>query len=202
MRQVIYIQPARGHVCGDKYLKAALTELAHHEVALCLRQVTVEGVCAISVTYEFVGHFLRFGTCAAEHYGIYVGIVVGDTLQGKVFVLGMDHVVDVIDALCSFVFIAYHYFLGVMQIVFCYLGYGRRHCGREHQRSPVLRDPLEDGIDAVGESHVEHLIGLIHDHFPDGIEADHLAVHQVDQTSRGGDYDMYAALEITDLVFY
>ena len=64
----------------------------------------------------------------------------------------MDHVVDVIDALCSFVLIAYHYFLGGMQIVFCYLGYGWRHCGREHQRSPVLRDPLEDGIDAVGES--------------------------------------------------
>ena len=71
----------------------------------------------------------------------------------------------------------------------CYL---RTHRGGEQQRVAFLRHVGKDGVDAVGESHIEHLVGLVHYYVLYGGERHGFSFHQVNQSSGSGYNDMHA----------
>ena len=80
-----------------------ITELLHGEVALLLTQVTMKSLCIITIADEFVGNILCLQLGATEDNGEDAGIEVNDTLQGKILVLGVHQIVDVIDVLGTLV---------------------------------------------------------------------------------------------------
>ena len=92
-------------------------------------------------------------------------------------------------------------FLGIMQIRFGDAGYFRTHGSREHQGVPVFGNLFQNGVDAVGKSHVQHFIRFIHYYVAYCFQMRYLALHQVYQTSRSSNNDMYSLFQTAYLAF-
>ena len=73
MCQVVDIQTAGSDVGSHQHRNNTVAELAHHYVALLLRQVAVKSLGIISVGYKAVGDFLGIASGAAEDYGVDAG---------------------------------------------------------------------------------------------------------------------------------
>ena len=91
-------------------------------------------------------------------------------------------------------------FLVVVQVVACDSLDFLAHGSREEQGVAVGGNAFEDLVDAFRESHVEHLVGLVEHHVAHLVEMGHATVHQVDETSGGGDDDLHTFFERIDLV--
>ena len=113
-------------------------KLLHGKVSLLLREVAVQCLSVISVVYELIGHFLRFLLGAAEHDSVYLVIIVNDTFQGQLLVLGVHHIEDMINVFGTLIAASHNYFLIIMQIALGHSLYVFAHCGREEQCVAVL----------------------------------------------------------------
>lgn len=76
------------------------------------------------------------------------------------------------------------------------------HGGGKEQGVALCRNAGQDGIDAFGESHVEHLVSLIEHHVFHLAQAGHAALHQVNQTAGRGHDHLCATFEGADLALY
>ena len=174
-------------------------ELLHHVVALRLAQFAVQRVGVVAVLYQFVGDLLRLFAGTAEDDAVDVRVEVGDAFQSQVLVACLYHIIDIADVLVSFVLVADHDLLRILHVLLRDVGDLFRHGGREEQHVAVLRHFGEDGVDAVGEPHVQHLVRLVHDDVLHQAEVYRLAVHQVQEASRSGYDHVHATLQRLDL---
>ena len=180
MRQVVHIQSAGSHIGSYQQLQMALAELLHHQVALCLGKLSVKRIGVVSVLNQFVGNLLCFLTGAAEDDSVNLRIVIGNAFQCQVFIFGVYHIEHMVHVFASLVFGTYNNLFGIMQILFRDARNLRTHGGGEEQRIAVFRHIGQNGVDTVGKSHVQHLVGLIHYHILHGGKAHGAALHQVD----------------------
>ena len=120
--QIVHVKTACCHVGGNEQLQGAFAEFLHHRVALHLRQVAVEGIDIVAVGNQIVGNLLSLAPGAAEDDSVDVGIGVGDTLEGKILVLGVNHIIYVAHIFRALVACAYYKLLRVVHIVFRYFG--------------------------------------------------------------------------------
>ena len=201
MGEVVYIETAGSHIGSHKQLYAALAELLHREVALLLGQFAVQCIGIVSVLYQFVGNLLCLHTGAAEDDAVDVRVVVGDTLQCQVFVLGVYHVVHMVYILRPLVLVANNNLVGIGEVVLGDTGNLLAHGSREEQCVTVARNILEDTVYAVGKAHVEHLVSLIKHYITHGREIHHSTFHEVDESARGSHDDVHAFSDIAYLVF-
>ena len=74
----------------------------------------MQGFGIVAVADELVGYFLCLNLCAAEDNGKDAGIIVHDALQGEILVLGIDHIIDMVDVLSTLITTAYHNLLVVV----------------------------------------------------------------------------------------
>ena len=200
MRQVVDVQSAGSHVGSHQQLRQVTAELLHGQVALLLREVAVQGLGIIAVLDELVGYLLRLNLRAAEDNGKDTGIEVDNALQCQVFVLGIHHVIHMVDILGTLVAAAHHNLLVVVQVVEGYLLDFLAHGGREEQGVTVFGHMLENLVDALRETHVEHLVGLVEHHVGCLIDLRLATVHQVDETTRCGHDDMGTVAQSLDLL--
>ena len=161
----------------------------------------MQRVGIVSVFYQCVGYFLCFEPGAAEDDAVYAGIVVGNTFQGQIFVFGVYEIVDVFYILCPFVFAADNDFPGRMHVFFCDTAYVGRHGGREKQHTSFVWNSRKYFVDTFGKSHVEHLVGFVHNHGMYPVELYHTSVDQVDEAAGCSDDYVYAFFECTYLAF-
>ena len=103
MRKVVHIQSSCSYVCCNKQLDCVLSELLHSQVSLLLTEVTVQRFCVIAVLNQLICYLLRFYFCTAENNSVDVWIEVCDALKGKIFVLCIHKVVDMIDVFCTLI---------------------------------------------------------------------------------------------------
>ena len=199
MREVVNVKTARSHVGGHEQLRQMLAELLHREVALLLREVSVQRLRVVTVLYQFVGYILSLHLCAAEYDGEDARMEVHYSLQREILVLCAHHVVYVVHVLCALVAASHHNFLRVVQVGSRYLLYLLAHRGGEEQRVAFLWHTRQNGVHVLGETHVEHLVGLVEHHVAHGSEFRHAAVHQVDESSRRCHYDVHTLLQLAYL---
>ncbi|CCX77823.1 putative uncharacterized protein [Parabacteroides johnsonii CAG:246] len=199
MCQVVHVQAAGSHVSGNQKLYVFDAKLLHYVVALCLAQFAVQRIGVVAILYQFVGDLLRLFAGTAEDDAVDVRVKVGDTFQREVLVLCTDHVVDIADILIALVLVADHDFLRILHVPLRDGSNLLRHGGREEQHVAVFRHFGEDGVDAVGEAHVEHLIRLVHDDILYQAEVHRLAVHQVQEASRSGHYHVHTTFQRLNL---
>ena len=199
--EVFNIESAGCHIGGNEQLDVVMAELVHRQVALCLRQFSMQGLGIISVADESVGYFLGFQPRAAENDGVDFGIKVCYPLQGVVFVLCLHKVVDMVDVFCTFVSRSDHDFLRVVEIVLADTLDFLAHRGREEQRVAFFRNLGQDGVDALAESHAQHLVSLVENDVLHFVELSHAPLHEVDKTSWSGHHHLYSFLQLTYLSF-
>ena len=78
----------------------------------------------------------------------------------------------------------------------------RRHRRRKERRLPRLGRGLQNGIEIVGEPHVEHLVGLVEDEHLQRIEPQRRALQVIERAAWRGDDDVGAAFEGADLLVH
>ena len=199
MRQVVHIKAAGSHVGGHEQLGQVLAELLHGQVTLLLAQVTMQRLGIISVLDQFVGYLLRFQLGTAEDDGKNLRIVVNDTFQGQIFVLRVYHIIYMIHILGSLVARTDNDFLRVVQILLGHPLHFAAHRGRKHQRVVLIGQRLEDFVDCVRETHVEHLVGFVEHYIAYILQLGKATVLQVYQTARGGHDDLHPLLQRANL---
>ena len=188
MRKVVNVKTTGSHVGCHEQLRDMLAELLHGEVALLLAEVAMQTLGVISVVYQFVGYLLRVTLCAAENDAEYLRVVIDYTLECEVFVLGVHHVIDMVDVLGTLVAASNDDFLVFVEITLGYSLYLAAHGRREEQSVAVLGNTLQYLVDALGETHIEHLVSLIEHYIIHVVEHRLATVHEVDESSRCG-YD-------------
>ena len=192
MGEFVNVKTTSCHVSCHKKLHAMLTELLHGEVTLSLREFAMERLCIVAILNEFVRYLLSLHTSAAEYDSVDLWIVVGNTLQGIVLVARAYHIIYMIDVLCTFIAASHHDFLGIGEVVLGDALYLLAHSSREEKCISIRWYILEDGIDALGKAHIEHLVSLIEDHGVHIVERHHMALDQVDKSPGCSDDDVNA----------
>ena len=199
VRQVIDVETTCGHIRRHEYLGEVAAKLLHRQVALRLREVAVERLRIVAIAYQLVGYLLRLALRATEDDGVDLRIEVHDTLQGQVFVLRVDHVIDMVHILRTLIATADHDLLVVVEVALGHTLHLAAHRGREEQCVALLGNAFENLGDGVLESHVEHLVGLIKHHVAGVVETRLAPVHQVDEAARCSHDDLCAMTERTNL---
>src|SRR2546422_308454 len=74
-----------------------------------------------------------------------------------------------------------------------------RSRGGEEAELPVLRHAIQDELDIVDESHVEHRVGLVYDDELCGVEQEGPALDVVDDPAGGADDDVHSTLKRLEL---
>ena len=96
---------------------------------------------------------------------------------------------------------AYHDLLGIVQITLGNALNVAAHGSREEQRVPLLRHLFQYLVDALLESHVQHLVGLVQHHVLHIVQLCHAAFHQVDETAGSGYDNLHTLPQGTYLLF-
>ena len=195
MRQIVHVETTRRHIGCHQQLHGVLAELGHRQVTLLLRKVAVEAFRIIAIANQLVGHLLRFEFRAAENDGKDARIVIHDTFQRSILVLGIHHIIDMVHVLGTFITATHDDLLRILEEVLGNLFDFPTHRGREEQRIAVLGHTGQDGIDILRESHIEHLVSFIEHHVEHRIQLCHLAFHQVDQSAWRSHDDMHTFLQ-------
>ena len=94
MGQIVDIEASGCHISGHKKCDHPVAELLHHNVALLLRQIAMQGVGIIAVGDKIVGYLLSVAAGAAENDSVNIGTVVGYAFKREIFVSCIDHIVD------------------------------------------------------------------------------------------------------------
>ena len=144
---------------------------------------------------------MGFEACAAEDDAIDARIVVYNALESCIFVLRLDEIVGVIHVFSTFVAASDYNLLVIFEIALGDAFDLWSHGGREEESLTLFGEGGKDFVDAVGETHIEHFVGFVKDDVAYAVELCHLAVHQVDETTRSGNNDLTTLLELTDLSF-
>ena len=131
MGEVVNIKSSGCHIGGNEELGEVLAELLHGKVALLLTEVAVQTLGIISVVNKFVGNLLSLKFSAAEDNTEYLGVKIHNTLQGKIFVLGMHHIINMVDILRSLIAATHNNLLIFTQIALGNALYLATHCSRE-----------------------------------------------------------------------
>ena len=197
--QIIYVQTTGSHIGSHQELNGMVAELLHGEVTLLLTQVAVQRLCIITILNQLICNILSLQLGAAEDNCKDAWIEIHHTLQGEILVLGIYQIVDVVYMLSTLVARTHYDFLVVVQVVEGNLLDVLAHGSREEQSVSIFRNVLEDGIDALREAHVQHLVSLIKHHIVYVLQLSHATINQIEQTTRGSHDNLHTMLQGANL---
>ena len=197
--QILYVQTTGSHIGSHQELNGMIAELLHGEVTLLLTQVAVQCLCIITVLNQLICNILSLQLGAAEDNCKDAWIEIHHALQGEILVLGIYQIVDVVYMLSTLVARTHYDFLVVVQVVESNLLDVLAHGSREEQGVSILRNVLKDGIDALREAHVQHLVSLIKHHVVHVLQLSHATINQIEQTARGSHDNLHTMLQGANL---
>ena len=197
--QIIYVQTTGSHIGSHQELNGMVAELLHGEVTLLLTQVAVQRLCIITILNQLICNILSLQLGAAEDNRKDAWIEIHHALQGEILVLGIYQIVDVVYMLSTLVARTHYDFLVVVQVVEGNLLDVLAHGSREEQGVSIFRNVLEDGIDALREAHVQHLVSLIKHHVVHVLQLSHATINQIEQTARGSHDNLHTMLQGANL---
>ena len=197
--QILYVQTTGSHIGSHQELNGMVAELLHGEVTLLLTQVAVQRLCIITILNQLICNILSLQFGAAEDNCKDAWIEIHHALQGEILVLGIYQIVDVVYMLSTLVARTHYDFLVVVQVVEGNLLDVLAHGSREEQSVSIFRNVLKDGIDALREAHVQHLVSLIKHHVVHVLQLSHATINQIEQTARGSHDNLHTMLQGANL---
>ena len=197
--QILYVQTTGSHIGSHQELNGMVAELLHGEVTLLLTQVAVQRLCIITILNQLICNILSLQLGAAEDNRKDAWIEIHHALQGEILVLGIYQIVDVVYMLSTLVARTHYDFLVVVQVVEGNLLDVLAHGSREEQSVSIFRNVLKDGIDALREAHVQHLVSLIKHHVVHVLQLSHATINQIEQTARGSHDNLHTMLQGANL---
>ena len=198
VRDVVDVQSSGGDVGCDEDVGLVLPEVGHDLLPLGLGHVAVDGLHLVvqvgEPLVEDVDHLLRL----AEDDGL--GLVdVQDPAQGPGLVPPPDRDVVLLGQIQDDLVLGHGDLLGVVHVVERELLHVLLHGRGEQHRVPLLGHGLEDVLDVLDESHVQHPVGLVEDHGGDLCEVEDSPVDHVPDAPWGSCDYVAALLQLLDL---
>ena len=166
VRQVVHIQSSGCHIRSHEQLCSVLSEFLHGKVTLLLGEVTMQGICIITVANQVVGHLLCLHPGTTEDDGIDTWVEIHQTFQGQVLILGMNHIIDVVDVFSTLVAATHLNLTFLLQVVLGYTLYLLAHGRTEEERTVSFGNTFEDSVHLFLEAHRQHLVSLVQYHIP------------------------------------
>ena len=177
----------------------------HHRLALPLLHAAVNRLGPVPVRVQRLDQRVDLEPRAAEHQRRCRTLHVQHTLQRRRLVCARDEVDDLShpgnpagrDLLARD--------LDPLRLFEMPLGdrpQPRRHRRGKECRLARLRRRLEDGVEILGEAHVEHLVGLVQHEDGDRVERQRLPPQVIEHAPGGADDDVGAAIEGADLLHH
>ena len=202
VRHVLDVEPACGNVRRDEQFGRVCPELLHDAVALLLRQAAVQRLSAIATAIERLGELVHLGAGAAEHdcrrrildvehatqccHLVRAAHDVGRLAHARRGPGGNDFAID-----------AHPH--RILEVLVRDVGDARGQCRREERRLAFGGSLDENGLEVLGETHIEHLVRLVEDDDPHTVEAQCLAPDVIQRAPRCGDNDVHTALQCPEL---
>src|SRR5947209_6368542 len=169
------VESARGDVGGDEELRGPLAKTLHHAITLLLRQAAVERLGAIAASDERFGKLVHFGPRAAEDNRRRGALHVEDAAERGDLVLARHDERDLPHAWRA----AWSERLArdahadrLLEMTLGDLADARGDRRREERRLTLLGKRLENLLEIVSETHVEHLVRLVEHHDLHAIEVE------------------------------
>src|SRR5215203_337477 len=199
VRDIGDIETARGDVGGNQHLRLPAAEAAHDAVALRLREVTMDGLDSVATRHERLAQLIDSRLGAAEDHRRLRGLGVENPGEG-VDPAGAGHLIRRLsDLRYRHLFAGHRYPLRFAHVAGGEMGNPRWNGGREERHLTFGRSLLQDPLDVLNESHVEHLVRLIEDEEANVIQFQRAPAHVVHDSSRRADHDLHAALQTAEL---
>ena len=202
MREVFKVDTAGGHVSGDNRFDLTGAGALHHTVAGRLIETAVKGFNTVAAGAQCLGELINLHTGTGKDDGEFRGFNVENATQRSRAVVAPDDIGDLRHAGCfpfgsGFTCNADANRVG--EVCFGNGGDLRGQRGRKERRLNLVGKRFENGVKLIGKTQIEHLIGFVKHNRLNVRKVERAAADMVKRTPRGGDDDMSAALECTDL---
>ena len=193
------VQPARRDVGGDQDVGRAVLERVDRSLADRLRNVAVDGGRREPAGTQLLGHL--FGGLLGAHEDDHrlEGFDLEQARQ-RIHLARPGHLhVALRDVLGGLGLRLDRHLHRVVQVLGGDLADARRHRGREQRDLLVLRGVRQDAFHVLGETHLQHLVGLVEHQVVQVREVQAALLEMVDDPPGGADHDLRAALETGQL---
>ncbi len=202
VRDALDVDAARGDVGADEDVDLAVSERAQRLLTRALAQVAVDGAGREAALGQLLGDVGGGPLGAAEDHRQVAALGLqdaGDHLDLVERVRAVDVLGDVRDRRALVVRLGGADVGRAVHVPAGEADDGARHGRREQHGLPLRRQLVDDLLDVGQEAQVEHLVGLVQHEHAHGGQVELLLARQVQQTARGADDDVDAALQRLDL---
>ena len=203
MRQPFDVEAAGRDVGRDEQIDRAFAEAAHHTVALPLLHAAVERFRTMAVRVEQFDQRIDLEPCAAEHQRRVRVLRFEHAFESRRLVRSGRHVGDLTDSRQ----LAGNRLLAgdrdarrILQMTLRDRHDAGRQRRREERSLPRRRRGLEDCVQILGETHVEHLVCFVQDQDFHAVQLQRAAPDVIEGTAGSRNDDVRATLEPTDLL--
>ena len=194
--QVIDIDSTCCNVRCHQNLEVPILETVHDPVSLGLRHFAMKCIGSKSKFQKVFGQGLRVSSRSAKNDTVQVRFKFQKARHCFGLVGLLHHRIFVLDVGVDGSFgVNTHLKRGLHILLHHSTDFPWHRC-REEPRLFGVRCKLEDGIQFVLESHIEHLIRLVQNEVLDLVQFQGLALHQINQTAGSGDDDVARSLEL------
>ena len=203
VRDELDVEAAGGHIRGDEDVERAVAEPAHHPVARLLGEAAVEGARVVAARAQRLREVVDLAARPREDERRGRVLDVEDAAEGRQLVGAPDDVRDLADEGRAVPGDALGMDLDPRRVAQVALGDARDggRDGRREERGLALgRRRRQDGLEILGEAHVEHLVGFVEDRDLDLVETQAAALQVVDRAPGRGDDDVHAAPQAAELL--
>ena len=153
----------------------------------------------VSVLNQLISNLLCLNFCTAEHNRINLWIEVNQSLQGKVLVACIHHIINMVYTLCTLVTATHYNLFIVMQIPLCNTLYLTTHRSREQQCVTIFRYTSQYLSDTLLKTHVQHLVSLVQNNVSHLVKTSLTTVHKVNQSPRCSHDNLYTMTQLANL---
>src|SRR6478736_2809034 len=193
------VDAARSDIGRDQHLEPARAEVVQRALPRTLGFVAVNGFrddfAALQLLHQAIGAVLGTG----ENNRAIDGWITQHFLEHAALVRGLDHVHGLVDALRGGRNRSHVDAHRIDQNLTRQAFDIARHGGREEQRLALLGELLQNALHVRQEAHVEHAIGLVQNQDLDLVQERGALIHQVEQTTWGGNEHVEPTAEQRDL---
>ncbi len=187
------IETPRRHIGGHQNLGLAGAERGQGAFALTLRLVAVNRRDLEPPLVQKLGQFFAAMLGATEDHGQFAGMFRQIFCQQRRLVALRDEMHALLDLLGGLARRVYRDPDRIGQIGVGQFRHQLRHCGREKQRLPFLRQDPGDQAQRMDEADVQHLVGLVQNQIGGLRQIDRASLDKVDQAAGRGDQHIDAA---------
>ena len=197
---VVHVDAAAGHVGGHEHPELAVPELLHDGLALALGDVAVDALGVHTPHLQELGEPLGVALGVAEADDPVIALMLQDPGDGVHLAVG-----GYLDAVLQDVRLVLLGGLDGDLLGITLIDPGDVHHltgdgGGEHAQILAAGDLVQDAGHIVDEAHVQHPVGLVQHHGPDGLQHHGAALHMVAEAAGRGHHDLGLALQGVDLL--